>query len=113
MTFEREDVQQLQEQYSEFLESIKDALNDDTAWEAREVVIVPAEEPYVEFALHKQTADFIVRAWATCEHGTAFHSIPFSKEMLADPVAAEHMPDEFVSAFQRMREEKAVRRKTW
>jgi len=107
MTFEREDVQQLQEQYSEFLESIKDALNDDTAWEAREVVIVPAEEPYVEFALHKQTADFIVRAWATCEHGTAFHSIPFSKEMLADPVAAEHMPDEFVSAFQRMREEKA------
>ncbi len=104
--FEREDIQQLQEQYSEFLESIKDALND-TAWEAREVVIVPAEEPYVEFGLHKETADFIVRAWATCEHGTAFHSIPFIKEMLADPVAADTIPDEFVSAFQRMREEKA------
>ncbi|MCS3667433.1 hypothetical protein GGP77_001662 [Salinibacter ruber] len=107
MTFEREDVQQLQEQYSEFLESIKDALNDDTAWEARNAAIVPAEEPYVEYELYKEKADFIVRAQATCEYGTAFHSIPFSKEMLADPVAAEHMPDEFVSAFQRMREEKA------
>jgi len=89
-----------------FLESIKDALND-TAWEAREVVIVPAEEPYVEFGLHKETADFIVRAWATCEHGTAFHSIPFSKGMLVSMVAAKAIPDEFVSAFQRMREEKA------
>jgi len=106
MTFEREDVQQLQEQYSEFLESIEDALND-IAWACRKVVIVPAEEPYVEFPMYKRKADFIVRAWATCEHGTAFHSIPFSKEMLADPAAAKTIPDEFVSAFQRMREEKA------
>jgi len=106
MTFEREDVQQLQEQYSEFLESIEDALND-IAWACRKVVIVPAEEPYVEFPMYKRKAEFIVRAWATCEHGTAFHSIPFIKEMLADPVAADTIPDEFVSAFQRMREEKA------
>jgi hypothetical protein len=104
--FEREDVQQLQEQYSEFLESIKDALND-TAWEAREAAIVPAEEPYVEFGMHKEKADFIVRAWATCEYGTAFHSIPFSKGMLVSMVAAKAIPDKFVSAFQRMREEKA------
>jgi len=104
--FEREDVQQLQQEYSEFLESIKDALND-TAWEAREVDIVPAEEPYVEYELYKEKADFVVRAYATCEYGTAFHSIPFVKEMLADPVAADTIPDEFVSAFQRMREEKA------
>jgi hypothetical protein len=107
MNHRTEYVALLQEQHSQFLESINKAVSEDTAWDPQKCAIVPGEEPHLKRDAFKNKTDFVIQVSAVCEYGTGFTSLPCSKQDLASLEDMKHIPEMFVRSFQRLKERRA------